>query len=171
MNDEISKLLQKLSRENMHAIWQHAKNHDLDKLPDEEKQLAKIMLEHEDEFFNKFEFADMLSDYKFDPDSEVNPFLHITLHAVVENQLKAKDPIEVYQFYNSMIKNKTSRHDTLHLIAGILAPLIFYSMKQMKEFDLNLYRSLLKKYKNKKADKISSGLEKDLDNIFSEMKA
>ena len=152
----------------MHTIWQHAKRHDLDHLPDDEKQLAEIMLDHEDEYFNKFEFSDVLSDYQFDPNSEVNPFLHITLHAVVENQLKAKDPIEVYQFYNSMIKNKTSRHDTVHLIAGILAPLIFYSMKHMKEFDLNIYRLLLKKYKDRKADKISSDLEKDIDLMFSD---
>ena len=51
------------------------------------------MLMHEDEFFNEFEFADVLHDREFDPDTDVNPFLHITIHNAVENQLAAKDPL------------------------------------------------------------------------------
>jgi hypothetical protein len=138
----------------MHAIWEHAKKNDLDNLSDEERQLAEIMLQHEDEFFNQFEFADVLDDYEYDPESEVNPFLHIIIHAVVENQLRAKDPIEAYQFYNAMRKKKATRHDTIHLIGNILVPLIFQTLKQKTPFDVDLYKRLLKIYKDKKPDKI-----------------
>jgi len=50
-------------------------------LSEEEQQLARIMLDHSDEYFNQFEFADVLADREFDPESEVNPFfiLHSTL--------------------------------------------------------------------------------------------
>ena len=116
--------LKKLSREHMHAVWQLAKNNQLDDMPDEDRLLAQIMLGHEDEFSNDFEFADVLAGRDYDPESEVNPFLHITLHAVVENQLKEKELIEVYQFYNSMRKQKVSHHDTVHLILGMIAPLL-----------------------------------------------
>lgn len=89
---------------------------------EEERRLAELMLEHQDEYFNQFEMADVLGDHQFDPESGTDPFLHITFHTIVENQLEAKDPIEVYQFYNSMRKKKVSHHDTIHLIGAILAP-------------------------------------------------
>ncbi len=159
-NDSI-KELRKLTRKNLHALWEIAKNGNLDVLSGEQKWLAKVMLDHEDKYFNQFEMADLTYDHEYDVDSEENPFLHITLHAAVERQLEAKDPIEVYQFYNSMRKNKISHHDTIHLIAAILAPLMFNVMRQRKEFDLDKYKSLLKKYKNKRPRKIYESMEKD----------
>ena len=80
--------------------------------------------------------------------------------------MEAKDPIEVYQFYNSMRKKKYPRHDTIHLIAVILTPLMFQVMQERREFDLANYRVLLRKYKNRKPSKIYESLEKDLDALF-----
>lgn len=72
------------NREHFHFLWQKAKSGQLEGLTEEEQRLAKIMLAHSDEFFNQFEFADVLPGHQFDPESEVNPFLHITFHAVAE---------------------------------------------------------------------------------------
>ena len=168
MTDDATKELRKMTRKNLHALWEIAKNGNLDVLSGEQKWLAKVMLDHEDEYFNQFEMADLTYDHEYDVDSEENPFLHITLHAAVERQLEAKDPIEVYQFYNSMIKNKISHHDTIHLIATILAPLMFNVMQQRKEFDLDKYKSLLKKHKNKRSSKIYESMEKDFNPLFQE---
>ena len=44
------------------------------------------MLDHSDEYFTQFEFADVMADHQFDPDSEVDPYMHVTLHAVVRNR-------------------------------------------------------------------------------------
>ena len=101
MESDIKNLLLKSSRHHLHTIWEAAKNNELDGLDEEDTLLAKIMMEHEDEFHNEFEFADILDDYEFDPESEPNPFLHIIMHSVIENQLRDKEPIEVYQFYNN----------------------------------------------------------------------
>jgi hypothetical protein len=109
-----------------------AKSGDLDVLDGEERRIGEVMLEHRDEYFNQFEMADVLGDHEFDPASETDPFLHITFHTIVENQLEAKEPIEAYQFYNSMRKKKVSRHDAIHLIGAILAPLILSTMQQKK---------------------------------------
>lgn len=151
-----------LSRAHTHAIWQKAKENDLDGLSEEEQRLAKILLEHKDEFFHHFEFTDAVSDYDYEPGVEVNPFLHITIHQVVENQLNAREPVEVYQFYNAMIKKKLSHHDTIHLIGRIFVPFLFDVLKHGKEFDAHRYASLLKKYKNKRPDKIEAALDRDL---------
>ncbi len=166
--DNPAEELKKLSREHIHAVWELAKNDQLDNMPDEERRLAQIMLEHEDEFFNSFEFADVLAEHDYDPESEVNPLLHITLHVVVENQLKEKEPIEVCQFYNSMRKQKVSHHDTVHLISGIIAPLMFSLIKDHQEFDMNLYSSLLKKCKSKRPDKIQDVIDREFESYFGE---
>ena len=168
MVEDKIKELRKLTRENIHALWEIAKKGDLSGLSGEEKWLVKVMLEHQDEYFNQFEMADLTHDHEYDVDSEENPFLHITLHAIVERQLEAKDPIEVCQFYNSMRKKKYPRHDTIHLIAAILAPLMLQVMQERKEFDLDMYKSLLKRYKNKQPSKIYDSMKKDVDPLFQE---
>ena len=166
MNEDIFAQMRELNRQSMQKIWQLAKTDQLDVLSEEDKQLGEIMLQHQDEFFNQFEFADVIGDYDFDPKSEVNPFLHVMIHSIVENQLQLKDPIEAYQFYNSMRRKKLSHHDTIHLIGSILVPLLFHSMKIKKQFDRNLYNRLLKKYMDIKPDKISAAVNKDLSFIF-----
>ena len=161
--DEMFGELRRLNRKHMHMIWKIAKTEGLDVLEAKEKQIAKVMLEHQDEYFNQFEMADILGDHQFDPESETDPFLHVIFHTIVENQLEARDPIEVYQFYNSMRKKKVSRHDTIHLIGAILTPLVVSSLQGRRAFDLEQYRSLLKRAKAKKPEKIMDWLEREPD--------
>jgi len=168
MVDELNSELKKISRQHMHTLWEAAKNDEVDELPDEDRLLAKIMLEHEDEFFNNFEFADVLFEREFDPESEINPFLHITLHALVENQLKEREPVEVFQFYNSMRNKKVTHHDTIHLIITIIMPLVFSLFEEQQKFDVEIYKTLLKKCKNKKPDSIPDYLDKEFGPYFGE---
>jgi len=152
--DEIPHDMRWLSRNHMHQLWEKVKGGDLEGLSTEEKALAGIMLEHKDEFFNEFEFADLTYDREYDPETEVNPFLHICIHSLVENQLGEKDPIEVFQFYNAMRKKKCSHHESIHLIGAIFAPLMFSVMKEQEDFDVDTYGYLLRKYKNRNPEKI-----------------
>lgn len=163
MKDQTLKLFRSANRERFHFLWGKAKNNDLGGLNDEDRRLAEAMLLHEDEFFNAFEFADVLHDREFDTDTDINPFLHITIHTVIENQLAVRDPIEVFQFYNAMRKKKCSHHDTIHLIGAILVPLIFDTMKNKAPFNNDRYVSMLKKYKSRKPDKIWALLDSSLN--------
>ena len=166
MTHDVTKELRKMTRKHHHALWEIAKSGKLDSLSGEEKWLAKAMLEHQDEYFNEFEMADLTYDYEYDLDSEVNPFLHVILHSAVERQLEAKDPIEAYQFYNSFRKKKVSHHETIHFIASVFAPFMFKVMQEGNEFDLDKYRLLLKKYKTKRPDMIYESMEKDVGPDF-----
>jgi hypothetical protein len=142
-------------------VWQKARKGDLDGLPDEEARLARIMLDHEDEYFNEFEFADVTYERDYDPETEANPFLHVFIHSVVENQLAERDPLEAYQFYNAMRKRKSTHHEAVHLIGSILAPLMFGGLEEQDSFDLDRYRTLLTKYKGRNPKKIPELLEKE----------
>lgn len=163
MKDEALRLFRSSNREHLHSLWEKAKNNELEDLDDEERRLAEAMLLHEDEFFNVFEFADVLHDREFVPGADVDPFLHILIHAIIENQLAARDPIEAFQFYNAMRKKKCSHHDTIHLIGAIMVPLMFDTMKNRVPFDEDGYVSMLKKYKSRKPDKIWALLDSSND--------
>jgi len=168
VSDSEFETLQQLNREHLHHIWQRARNGELNILTEEEQRLAKVMLAHSDEYFNYFEFADVLGDHKFDPDSEVNPFLHITLHAIAEKQVEDRNPIEALQFYNSMLKKKCSRHEAVHLLAGILIHFLLPVLKERRKFQLEAYRKILREYKSRKPDKIIDLMEEEPDLINGE---
>ncbi len=155
--------LRQVNRENLHGIWQRARKGKLEGLTEEEQRLGKVMLQHSDEYFNQFEFADVTADRDFDPGTEVNPFLHVTLHAVIEKQLEDRDPIEAFQFYNAMIKNKCTRHEAMHLLMTVLVRFLFPMLKTQSSFPLDRYSELLKKYKSRKPDKIIGLLEEERD--------
>jgi len=160
MEEDIRQELKKLTGERNRVVWEVAKTGDLSGLSPEDQKLAEIMLEHE-EFHNQFEIADVLSEHEYDPDKEVNPFLHVTLHVIAETQLENRDPIEVYQFYNAMRKKKASHHDAVHLIGLVLTPLIWKTLLEQQPFDLEEYRSRLKKLKNVKPGKIFDSIKED----------
>ncbi len=162
MADENEMELRKLTRERARLIWEIAKTGDLGTLSPEDKKTAEAMLDHE-EYHNQFEIADHLGEHQYDADREVDPFLHVTLHVVAETQLENRDPIEVVQFYNAMRAKKASHHDAVHLIVQLFIPLMFKTMKDQKPFDLEEYRSRLRKYKHVKPEKLFSLLEKEED--------
>ena len=163
MAESLFEALREVNRKHFHEIWERAKNGELQDLTQEEQALGKIMLDHSDEYFNQFEFADAMSDHEYDPDNEVNPFLHVTLHTVAENQIQNRDPIEAFQFYNAMLRNKCSRHETIHLLMTILIKFLFPVLKGEGIFPLKEYREFLKMCKFRKPDKIARLLQDEPD--------
>ncbi len=77
------------------------------------------------------------------------------LHAIAEKQVEDRDPIEAFQFYNAMLRNKCSRHEAIHLLSSILVKFIFQILKEKKPFPLESYRKILKEYKSRNPKKIN----------------
>lgn len=181
--DSALEAFRQANREYLHSIWQRARAGQLDGLSEEERRLAKIMLDHSDEYFNQFEFADVLADREFNAESEVNPFMHVALHGLLEKQLQDREPIEALQFYNAMLRNKCSGHEAIHLLMAILLKFLLPIFKKRSRLSLDGYRKLLKMYKTRKPDKIIPLLETEPDlsepdegddqrfQVFDEMRA
>lgn len=159
MDDSVFDTLRGINRKHFHDIWKKAQNGELQGLSEEEQRLGKIMLDHSDEYFNQFEFADALADHEYAPETEVNPFLHVTLHAIAEKQVNDRNPIEAFQFYNAMLRKKCSRHEAIHLLNIILVKFIFQILKDKVSFPLDNYCRTLREYKSRKPAKISQLLE------------
>ena len=161
MDAEIGRLLKDGSLIRMSKIWKKAKAHDFEDLDEEKQRIARIMVEHEDELYKQFEHADLTYDPKANPDTGYDPFLHITIHSIVEAQLENNDPLEVVQFFNAMRHKKYSRHDSIHLVGQILTCLIFEILEHDKPFDPETYRKLLNKYKSCHPEKLMDLLENE----------
>jgi hypothetical protein len=166
--DSAFEAFRQANRQHLHNIWRRAQSGHLDGLSEEEGRLAEVMLAHSDEYFNQFEFADVLADREFNPEGEVNPFMHVALHALLEKQVKDHEPIEALQFYNAMLRNKCTAHEATHLLMGILLKFLFPILKKRSRFDLDGYRTLLKIYKTRKPDKIIAFLESEPDSSEAE---
>jgi hypothetical protein len=161
MDEEIRKLLQDVTYAQMSEIWQKAKERDFDDLDDEAQRIAKIMVEHEEELYNQFEHVELTYDPEVNSETDYNPFLHITIHSVIEAQLEQNDPLEVVEFYNVMRQKKYSHHDSIHLVGQILTCLIFEMTENQMPFDLEIYRQLLDKYKSRNPEKLIDMLENE----------
>ncbi|HPL67827.1 MAG TPA: DUF1841 family protein [Smithellaceae bacterium] len=154
-------ILKTLNRERIHDVWEAAKAGSVAHLDKEDQKLAQIMMQHQEEFHNQFEFADVMSGHDFDPEHETNPFLHILLHLMVEKHLELRDPIEAYQFYLSMRRKKSNHHEVVHLVSTVFVYFLFEALKYKKPFDNDGYRNTLKRLKDKKPEKIMAAMEKE----------
>jgi len=171
MTDNLSKererLQRRMVRQKMHFIWKVAQTGTLNNLNDEEKEIAHIILEHE-EYNDHFSNAGDIADYEFDPESDVNIFMHIGIHTAVGGQLKQKEPKEACEFYNAMEEKGISHHETVHLIGLIFMPLIFDTLKHLKPFDGERYQHLLRKYKDMEPEKLEALLEEEFRDLNGE---
>ena len=145
MDEETRKLLRSLNMKEFHNIWEDSKAGKA--LEGEEKVIAHLMKQHP-EFHQEFEMADVYADIdlQYDPDKEVNPFLHIAIHAIVENQLAANDPPGVAEFFKRRKYKKETRHETSHMVGLLIMEQIFEMFKNAVPFDLDRYKRDLEKY-------------------------
>ena len=66
MDNNVFKEFQKLDRKRVYEIRRHGQDGSSVNLPKDEKRLADIMLEHDKEYGNQFEMADLLENYECD---------------------------------------------------------------------------------------------------------
>ena len=161
MDEKIRDLLKPVPPARMSGLWEKAKKRDFKGLDDDSQRLVKILVDHEDELYRQFEHGDLTYDPELNPDPGYDPFLHISIHSIVETQLDQNDPLEAVAFFNAMRRQKYSRHDAVHLIGQILSYFIFEVLENQKPFDRKTYCALLSKYKSRDPKKLMDLLENE----------
>ena len=137
-----NKILREYSRQRFFEIWQNVCEGE--GLEGEEKAIAAAMAEHK-EYYDTWEMADNLADYEYDPETEVNPFFHITMHTIVENQIAMNTPKEVAMTLEKLMTKGESRHEAVHEIGAALSEEIFTMTKRKRPFDESRYAKSLKR--------------------------
>jgi hypothetical protein len=154
------KLQRKLFRQNVHRIWSMVKSGRRDELSEKDKYLAEILIDHE-EYSDHFENTDILDGREYEAGATFNPFLHISVHRMVADQLSANSPIETALFCETMEDRGFSHHEIIHFIIMILLHVIHASASGNQPFDAARYKRLLTKCKEVEPSEMEKVIEED----------
>jgi hypothetical protein len=133
--------LREQSHERFYLLWQQAKlGADLE---GDDARLVQAMRDHP-EYYDTWEHANEFLQEQVTVNG-ANPFLHVTMHTVVENQAAQNTPPEVCAALEYKILHKTPRHQAVHEIANAFTELLWVVLHDHKPFDDDAYRRKLAK--------------------------
>jgi hypothetical protein len=69
----------------------------------------------------------------------VNPFVHVTLHLQIQNQIEREFPQEVKKTFLRLVEQGESDHEAIHQIISIYASLYFKALRRGQSFDESEY--------------------------------
>jgi hypothetical protein len=164
VTDRFAKTIETLNRQSfrrtINKVWNTIKEGHSVELNQEEEKLYHILLEHQ-EYQEYFENEDLLDGSECPASEGFNPFLHISLHQMAEEQLASETPIEAALLCESIEKMGHSRHMAIHVIIMILIHMIFDAFKNNKPFDNERYRRLLVKCRKVKPSEMQNVVERE----------
>lgn len=152
-------------RQNIHRIWSIMKSGRRDQLSDRDNHLAEILMDHE-EYGDHFENTDILDGREYEAGMTFNPFLHISTHKMVEDQLSADSPIETAIFCEAIEERGFSRHEAIHFVIMILLHVIYASASTKRPFDAARYKRLLTICKEVDPSQIDEVIEEDFSKRY-----
>ncbi len=113
-------------------------------LTDLEKQLAELIAMHPE--YNKYFSDEKYLDYSFDPRLETaNPFMHISMHQAVREQLSTDRPQGIVAIFADLIAKFGDAHEVEHRIAEQLAQMMHDIMQNGQPYEDSEYLRRLKK--------------------------
>jgi hypothetical protein len=128
--------IRNLTRAGIHDIWRKYKGRS-DELTATEKLMGDILADHT-EYHAVWSMPPEATGREVVIDG-VNPFLHVSLHMAVEEQLVRNDPPEVAETLAAIITRGRTRHEALHQIAEILREQMADSFRRDKPFNPKNY--------------------------------
>lgn len=131
------------TRETYFNVWRkHQLNEKLEPL---EKQLLHLIQEHP-EYHDVFANPEKFSEYNFSAENnEENPFLHLSLHLTLLEQVSTNRPKGITTVYKDIINTMGDVHHAEHHIMDILASELWDSLDKKKPPDEKNYLKHLKK--------------------------
>jgi len=108
-------------------------------------RIARVIKLHPEyhHFFNDLE--DFL-ERDFEVDNGMNPYLHLSLHLALEEQVAIRQPPEVASSLEFLMQRKgMDRHDALHSILEVLAETVYFAQRRGGEPDVLAYAEGLRK--------------------------
>jgi len=124
-----------------HSIWERSQRGEA--VAGEEARLAAVMKEHP-EYQVAWESPQHLSESTI---GGVNPYLHVTMHTIVENQLAQNEPPEAAQALERLLAAGVSRHEAIHRIGNLMLRQIWRIQRERQSFDRQAYVLALKSLK------------------------
>lgn len=78
-------------------------------------------------------------------DGETNPFLHLSLHLAIEEQLSIDQPPGIAALFERLLTRCGDRHQALHAVLDCLAETLWRSQRDRIPLDSAIYLELLRR--------------------------
>ncbi len=127
--------LRQIGRTQIGLIWQLAQAGA--ELDGRDRRLAEVLGQHP-EYHHVWKDVESLGGEDLTLDG-VNPFVHVAMHHVVEDQLANNDPPQTALTLEALLKAGTDRHDGVHAIAAVVAQEMYDMLRVGRVFDRDAY--------------------------------
>ena len=105
----------------------------------------ELMLLHP-EYHKVLEDRDRYGDRDYLPEAgETNPFLHLSLHLALEEQLSIGQPPGIREACDALLARKGDRHEALHEALDCLGEMVWRAQKDKAPPDAGLYLDCLRR--------------------------
>ncbi len=92
------------------------------------------------EYHDILDNADHYRDKDYLPEmGDTNPFLHMSMHVAIKEQLSINQPIGICQRFESLLKKTGNEHDATHQTMECLAEMIWQAQRNQSTPDAAIY--------------------------------
>lgn len=104
-----------------------------------EDMALEVILLHP-EYHAMLDDAERYQDKDYLPEmGDTNPFLHMSMHIAIKEQLSIDQPQGIRQRFERLLKNNGDEHAVMHHIMECLAEMIWQSQRNQTEYDASVY--------------------------------
>lgn len=122
--------------------WQKQQNGH--PLTDLEKILFSVILLHP-EYHTILARPEQYGEREWMPEQgETNPFLHMSMHLALEEQLSIDQPPGIRELYRQLLQQSGNEHDAQHHILDCLGEMIWQAQRYGGGPDVNVYLSCIR---------------------------
>lgn len=122
-----------------------AKANQQQTLSDLEKMAYSVIMEHP-EYHVVLRDREKYLNYNWLPDAgETNPFLHLSMHMSIWEQLSIDQPIGVKALYLEICEQTGDEHEAQHQVLDCLAEMVWQAQYSNMQPDPNIYLSCLRR--------------------------
>jgi hypothetical protein len=90
---------------------------------------VEVMLTHP-EYHHALDDPDRFLDREYTPeDGQANPFLHMSLHVAIEEQLAIDQPPGIRAEFDRILADRGDRHDALHAVLECLGEVVWAAQR------------------------------------------
>lgn len=112
----------------------------------------EIILQHP-EYHTIFDDPERYLDKDYSPEmGDTNPFLHMSMHVAIKEQLSINQPIGICERFARLQKRTGSEHAAAHQVMECLAEMIWQAQRNQSAPDAGIYFACLDKQLNHPAD-------------------
>jgi len=111
-----------------------------------ERVALEVMLLHP-EYHGVLDHPDRYLDHDYTPEAgEANPFLHMSLHVAIEEQLAIDQPPGIRAEFERLLARHGDRHDALHVVLECLGETVWRSQRDRTTPESESYLECLRRH-------------------------